>query len=412
VRELPLGRKRSASSAPFDLQLHSISHGVVLLEQLAIEYGAERRRLRVVKMRGIQFRGGFHDFTIIKGGLDIFPRLVAAEHHASFVGEFTPSGNAGLDQLLGGGLERGTNALLIGAAGVGKSSVALTYALSAANRDEHTAYFAFDEGRGTLEGRARTLGLALQPALDSGKIRLQQIDPAELSPGEFAAIVKKSVETKPLGEGTGLGLSMIYGFARPSGGQVRIYSEIGNGTTMCIYLPRHDESPKNHDSDLDSSDLEQTGDGQTVLMIDDEPTIRMLIAEVLSDAGYKSLEAADGNAGLRILQSSSKIDLLITDVGLPGGMNGRSCRRSAGIPPGPKSSLHNRLCGKRGYWERAVGERHAGARKAFPDGRSRSTGSRNSRGLTFICRVATRAPGRGAVHFAVESTKQSRRRRL
>src|SRR5690242_10398889 len=112
-----------------DLQLHSIAHGVVLLEQLAIEYGAERRRLRVIKMRGIPFRGGFHDFTIESGGLNIFPRLIAAEHHKSFTGEIAASGNAQLDQLLGGGLERGTNALLIGSAGVGKSSVALTYAI-------------------------------------------------------------------------------------------------------------------------------------------------------------------------------------------------------------------------------------------------------------------------------------------
>jgi circadian clock protein KaiC len=99
------------SSSQDDLQLHSIAHGVVMLEQLAIEYGAERRRLRVIKMRGIPFRGGFHDFTIVSGGIKIFPRLIAAEHHKSFVGEITPSGNAELDQLLGGGLERGTNAL-------------------------------------------------------------------------------------------------------------------------------------------------------------------------------------------------------------------------------------------------------------------------------------------------------------
>src|SRR5689334_5343391 len=142
-----------------DLQLHSIANGVVLLEQLAIEYGAERRRLRVVKMRGIQFRGGFHDFTIETGGLKIFPRLVAAEHHRTFGGDFTPSGNTELDKLLGGGLERGTNALLIGGAGVGKSSLALTYAIAAAERGEHAAFFAFDEGRGTVEARARTLGL-------------------------------------------------------------------------------------------------------------------------------------------------------------------------------------------------------------------------------------------------------------
>ncbi|CAN7607289.1 AAA family ATPase [Phenylobacterium sp. LjRoot164] len=182
------------SSQQNDLQLHSISHGVVLLEQVAVDYGAERRRLRVVKMRGIQFRGGYHDFTIRKGGLQIYPRLVAAEHQASFGGEYTPSGNAELDRLLGGGLERGTNALLLGAAGVGKSSLAISYAIAAAERGEHAVFFAFDEGRGTLEARARSLGLELEKHLASGLIRFQQIDPAELSPGEFAANVRHSVE--------------------------------------------------------------------------------------------------------------------------------------------------------------------------------------------------------------------------
>lgn len=182
------------TSKDTDLQLHSIAHGVVLLEQLAIDYGSQRRRLSVAKMRGIDFRGGFHDFSIVKGGMDIFPRLIAARHHAEFKAEFTPSGNAELDRLLGGGLERGTNALLIGAAGVGKSSVALTYAIAAAERGEHAVFFAFDEGRGTLEARAKTIGLALEPALASGHLRFQQIDPAELSPGEFAANVRRSVE--------------------------------------------------------------------------------------------------------------------------------------------------------------------------------------------------------------------------
>jgi circadian clock protein KaiC len=165
-----------------------------MLEQLAIDYGAERRRLRVIKMRGIQFRGGFHDFNIEVGGLKIFPRLVAAEHHKAFEGEFTPSGNAELDLLLGGGLERGTNALLIGAAGVGKSSVALTYAIAAADRGEQAVFFAFDEGQGTVQARARTLGLALDKHLESGLVSFHQIDPAELSPGEFAAKVRDSVE--------------------------------------------------------------------------------------------------------------------------------------------------------------------------------------------------------------------------
>jgi circadian clock protein KaiC len=182
------------SASDNDLQLHSIAHGVVYLEQLAIDFGAERRRLRVIKMRGIAFRGGFHDFTIKRGGLEIYPRLVAAEHHRSFEEGFVPSGSAELDRLLGGGLERGTNVLLLGAAGVGKSSLAITFALAGAGRGEQTAFFAFDEGRGTFQARARTLGLDLQPALDSGLIRFQQIDPAEMSPGEFTSIIRRSVE--------------------------------------------------------------------------------------------------------------------------------------------------------------------------------------------------------------------------
>lgn len=182
------------SAQEHDVQLHSISHGVVMLEQLALDYGAERRRLRVVKMRGIRFRGGYHDFTIQTGGLEIYPRLVANEHHAAFEKGFAASGIAELDQLLGGGLERGTNALVIGAAGVGKSSLAITYAISATQRGEPSAYFAFDEGRGTLEARCETLGLALPEAMQSGLLHYQQIDPAELSPGEFSALVRHSVE--------------------------------------------------------------------------------------------------------------------------------------------------------------------------------------------------------------------------
>jgi circadian clock protein KaiC len=183
------------SSQQNDLQLHSIVHGVVLLEQLAIDYGAQRRRLRVVKMRGIDFKGGFHDFTIRQGGLNIYPRLVAAEHHKDFPNGVVPSGNTQLDTMLGGGLERGTNALLIGSAGVGKSSLALTYAIAAAARQERSVIFAFDEGRGTMSARASTLGLPLQDGIDKGLIDIQQVDPAEMAPGEFATAVRESVET-------------------------------------------------------------------------------------------------------------------------------------------------------------------------------------------------------------------------
>ncbi len=177
-----------------DLQLHSICHGVVLLEQLVIDYGAERRRLRVIKMRGMAFRGGYHDMKIVRGGIEIYPRLVASEHHTEFTGDLTSSGIAALDKLLGGGLERGTNALLVGAAGVGKSSLALTSAMAAAARGERSALFAFDEGRGTILARSRALGLRLGPAMDEGLVLFQQIDPAEMSPGEFASIVRRRVE--------------------------------------------------------------------------------------------------------------------------------------------------------------------------------------------------------------------------
>jgi circadian clock protein KaiC len=182
------------SSHPGDIQLHSIAHGVVLLEQLALDYGAERRRLRVSKMRGIAFRGGYHDFTIKHGGLAVFPRLIAAEHHRDFRGEAVTSGSQELDTLLGGGLHRGTSTLLIGGAGVGKSTMALCYAVAAAERGEAAVVFVFDEGVGTIFGRTEGLDIQLRRHVDAGRITLQQIDPAEMSPGEFAATVRDAVE--------------------------------------------------------------------------------------------------------------------------------------------------------------------------------------------------------------------------
>ncbi|HEU0044436.1 hybrid sensor histidine kinase/response regulator [Sphingomonas sp.] len=128
--------------------------------------------------------------------------------------------------------------------------------------------------------------------------------------------------TKPIGVGTGLGLSMIYGFAQQSGGAVRIYSEPGQGTLVCVYLPRHWGETVAEDPGADLADAPR-GDGETVLVIDDEPTVRMLVTEVLSDLGYNALEADDGAAGLKILNSGARVDLLVTDVGLPGGLNGR-----------------------------------------------------------------------------------------
>ena len=143
--------------------------------------------------------------------------------------------------------------------------------------------------------------------------------------------------TKPIGQGTGLGLSMIYGFAKQSGGQVRIYSAIGQGTTVCLYLPRHHGDVSAAGDLPDLADAPRAEPGETVLVVDDEPSVRMLVAEVLEDLGYAAIEAAGGPSGLRVLQSDARVDLLITDVGLPGGMNGRQVADAARVTrPGLK----------------------------------------------------------------------------
>jgi circadian clock protein KaiC len=177
-----------------DLQLHSIAHGVIALEQLAPVYGAERRRLRITKLRGSSFRGGYHDFTIRKGGIVVFPRLVASEHTVPFNREQVKSGVTSLDTLLGGGLDRGTSTLLMGPAGSGKSTIALQYAVTAAHRADHSVIFAFDESPATLEARASSLGIRFEEGSQPGQVRVQQVDPAELSPGEFAGLVRECVE--------------------------------------------------------------------------------------------------------------------------------------------------------------------------------------------------------------------------
>jgi circadian clock protein KaiC len=182
------------TSEDSDLQLQSIAHGVIALEQLAPVYGAERRRVRVLKFRGSVFRGGYHDFTIIRGGLNVFPRLVASEHHEDIARTPVTSGVKTLDALLGGGPHRGTSTLLIGPAGSGKSTVAVQYAVAAAEREEKAVIFAFDESAATLEARSRGLGIEVDDMLRSGKLTVRQVDPAEMSPGEFAFRVQQSVD--------------------------------------------------------------------------------------------------------------------------------------------------------------------------------------------------------------------------
>jgi len=177
-----------------DLQVQSIAHGVVLLEQLNPEYGAERRRLRVVKYRGVKFRGGYHDYSIIRGGLEVFPRLIAAEHRHDITHERLSSGLDTLDHLLGGGIERGTSTLIVGAPGTGKSTLASKFAASAAERGQHAAMFVFDESQNTLLSRAAGLGIDLARHIERGRISVQPIDPAELSPGEFTHAIRRTIE--------------------------------------------------------------------------------------------------------------------------------------------------------------------------------------------------------------------------
>lgn len=176
-----------------DLHVHSIVHGVVHLEHLAVEYGGERRRVRVLKMRGSRFRGGYHDFNIETGGVRVFPRLVAADHVKDFSSEVIESGIKELDALLGGGLDRGTSSLLIGPAGSGKSSLAAQFAVCAAEKGEKAAVFIFDEILENYVKRSAGIGTKIQEYLDDGLITLQQVDPAELAPGEFAHAVIESV---------------------------------------------------------------------------------------------------------------------------------------------------------------------------------------------------------------------------
>jgi circadian clock protein KaiC len=179
-----------------DMQLMTLAHGVILLEQLAPMYGAERRRLRVSKFRGVKYRGGYHDFAIRTGGIVVYPRLVASEHRDDFAPQRLASGLPEIDDLLGGGIDRGTSTLIMGPAGSGKSALATQYVTAAADRGENAAVFIFDESRGTLFVRSAAMKMRLMDHVQSGRVSIQQIDPAEIPPGEFVHLVREAVEKR------------------------------------------------------------------------------------------------------------------------------------------------------------------------------------------------------------------------
>jgi len=183
---------RSADSG--DLQLHSIAHGVISLDQTLASFGGQRRRLHVVKMRGQLFQGGYHDFEIKRGGLCVFPRLVSAHHATNEAGETVTTGSDQLGALLGGGLVTGTATLLTGPAGVGKTTTCVQCLIAALKRGEKAAYFLFDERLPTLLTRSASLGMDLRPYLKTGQLQARAIDPAEISPGEFATAIQEAVE--------------------------------------------------------------------------------------------------------------------------------------------------------------------------------------------------------------------------
>jgi circadian clock protein KaiC len=179
-----------------DTHLHSISHGVISLERFALEFGAARRRLQVQKMRGQPFMAGYHDLSILTGGVEVYPRLIAAEHHVSFGNEATLSGVPHLDALTGGGFLRGTSTLLTGPAGTGKTTLAMQYVGAACARGEHCQIYEFDERIGTLLGRADAMGIPLSRYIEQGLLEITQVDPAEMSPGEFTWRVFRAVRER------------------------------------------------------------------------------------------------------------------------------------------------------------------------------------------------------------------------
>ncbi len=176
-----------------DLQVQSVAHGVIGMEMLSLDYGVERRRMKVTKMRGVSFRGGYHDYVVRKGGIDVFPRLVASDYVRQFHRETLSTGVEAIDALLDGGFDRGTSNLIIGPAGTGKSTLSLQFVTAAASRGEKATVFTFDENVGTLVSRADRLGMQINKYIEQGKIKVAQVDPASLTPGQFVHHIKQQV---------------------------------------------------------------------------------------------------------------------------------------------------------------------------------------------------------------------------
>jgi circadian clock protein KaiC len=246
-----------------DQQLQSIAHGVIMMESVEREYGIKRRRLEVKKMRGSQFREGFHDYTIRRGGVDVYPRLIASEHHLGFTPVQLKSGIAPLDDLLGGGLDSGTSTLMLGPAGCGKSTIALRYAISSIEKGGNAGFFAFDETLTTLVIRGKGLGMDLPKHLESGKLILRQVNAAELSPGQFVSQVRGLVETQDVKL---LVIDSLNGFLNAMPGEkflaMQLHELLGylgqKGITTLMTVAQHGFVGSNIDTPVDVSYLADT----------------------------------------------------------------------------------------------------------------------------------------------------------
>ena len=246
-----------------DLQLESIAHGVIMMESVEREYGIKKRRLEVKKLRGSPFREGFHDYTIKRGGVEVYPRLVASEHLMSFSPTQLTSGLPALDTLLGGGIDSGTSTLLLGPAGCGKSTIAVRYAVSAVEQGGCAALFAFDETLATLVIRGKGLGLDIKKHVDSEKLFLRQVDAAELSPGQFVHEIRELVEKQEMKL---LVIDSLNGFLNAMPGEkflaMQLHELLGylsqKGVTTVMTVAQHGFVGTNIDTPVDVSYLADT----------------------------------------------------------------------------------------------------------------------------------------------------------
>jgi circadian clock protein KaiC len=251
------------TSERHDLQLESIAHGVIMMESVEREYGIKRRRLEVKKLRGSWFREGFHDYTIKRGGVEVYPRLIASEHLLEFSPTQLISGLEALDTLLGGGIDSGTSTLLLGPAGCGKSTIALRYAVAAVEQGGCAALFAFDETLATLVLRGKGLGLNVKQHVDSGKLFLRQVDAAELSPGQFGHEIRKLVEEHDLKV---LVIDSLNGFLNAMPGEkflaMQLHELLGylsqKGVSTVMTVAQHGFVGTNIDTPVDVSYLADT----------------------------------------------------------------------------------------------------------------------------------------------------------